>query len=93
MGVTAKRLACALAALLLVAVASAVPVEPVLTAEDVRRIALASAPGSGAANARVAAASGLQQAKALGIPINQALLRNVPTTAQVGSPCNPLTAA
>jgi hypothetical protein len=76
------RLCCAVAALLLLC--AAVPVEPSLTFEDVRRIALASSgSGSQAGNQRFATADGVAKAKALGIPINSAAIAEHPGLAQV----------
>ena len=76
------RLRCAVAALLLLC--AAVPAEPALTFQDVRRIALASSgsapPG---ANQRLATADGLAKAKALNIPINERAIAEHPALAQV----------
>lgn len=76
-------LACLLAALLPAAGAAAPALnatEKPLTAADVRRIALASAPG---ANARTGATTaGLQQARVAGVPVNLEYLADHP---EVGS--------
>ena len=73
---------CVLAAVLYAAAAVAQSPQPVLTAADVRRIALASAPDA-ASSSRFAATSGLQQAKALGIPIDTMAISRDPTLAKV----------
>jgi hypothetical protein len=78
------RLRCAAAALLLLC--AAVPAEPALTFQDVRRIALASSSSGSAppgANQRLATGDGLAEAKALGIPINEAAIAEHPALAQV----------
>ena len=74
---------CVLAAVLHPAAALAQAAQPVLTAADVRRIALASAPGAGSSSRFAAATSNLQLAKALGMPINTLVLSRYPTLAKV----------
>jgi hypothetical protein len=74
---------CFLAAVLHPTAAVAQTAQPVLTAADVRRIALASAPGAGSSSRFATAASGMQQAKALGIPINTMAISRDPTLAKV----------
>lgn len=74
---------CFLAAVLYPAAVVAQAAQPALTAADVRRIALASAPGAGASSRFATATSGLQQAKALGIPIDTMAISRDPTLAKV----------
>lgn len=70
--------------LALLLLCAAVPVEPSLTFEDVRRIALASSGSAApAANQRLATADGLAKAKELGIPIDVAAIKEHPALAQV----------
>jgi hypothetical protein len=81
---TSTAALCVLAAVLCAAAAVAQSPQPALTAADVRRIALASAPGGAGASSRLAAASsGMQQAKLLGIQINTVALKQYPTLAKV----------
>jgi hypothetical protein len=72
-----------LAIVLLAAAVLAQASQPAVTAGDVRRIALASAPGAGGNSRLATATSGLQQAMALNITIDYAALRRDPTLAQV----------
>jgi hypothetical protein len=74
---------CVLAAVLYPAAAVAQAAPRKLTAADVRRIALASARGARSSSRLAAATSGLQQAKALGIPINTMALKRDPTLSKV----------
>lgn len=74
---------CCVVLALCLATAASAATDLVLSAPEVRRIALASAP-SMESNERTAGATGLQQAKALGIPINTHFLVSVPAAAQVG---------
>jgi hypothetical protein len=83
MHATAAALLCALAAVLLPAGALAQAPQPALTAADVRRIALASAPGAGGSSCFGAASSGLQQAVELGIPVDYDALHKDPSLAEV----------